>query len=79
MLLTIALSGLAVMAFEQLGYIITMVLYVSSLLIFVARKNIVFSILGTLVAAVATAYLFEEVGVALPGPYFDLPHWIPLS
>lgn len=50
-----------------------MAFYVATLLILVAKQRLFWSILGAIVGALASRYLFDYLGIVLPSLPVDLP------
>ncbi|MFG1627196.1 tripartite tricarboxylate transporter TctB family protein [Kribbella sp. NPDC049227] len=71
--LTIGLTAATVGLFVSVGYVIAMAFYAATLLILVARQRMLWSILGAIVGAVASRYLFDYLGIVLPSLPVDLP------
>ena len=66
LVLTLLLSIANIVALPILGYSLAMFLYVSSLLVFVSKRKVVWSLPGTFIGVYASQYLFDTLGVALP-------------
>lgn len=64
--LILALSIANIVALSFFGYSIAMFAYVAALLIFVSKRGVLWTLIGTFIGVLASEYMFQLLGVALP-------------